>query len=202
VNELSPDARPAGDGSLESTAALLARVEVGVPGASDDLVRRFLPILRRWAHGRLPWSARDLAETDDLVHMTLLRALNHVKRFELRREGAFLAYLRRILLNQIRDEYRRYARQPKRSDLHESFEASAPSPLEELIGVDQIERFEKALATLPPKSREAVILRLEFGYTHQQVAEAIGSASPGAARKLVARALLEVADAMQSEARP
>ena len=66
--------------------------------ARERLVSRFLPILRNWATGRLPGGARDLAETDDLVQITLVRALDHIDRFEHRGEGAFLAYLRRILL--------------------------------------------------------------------------------------------------------
>ena len=58
-----------------------------------------------------------MVDTDDLVQVAVLRALNKVGRFEPHREGAFLAYLRRILLNAVRDEIRRVARRPGMEDL-------------------------------------------------------------------------------------
>src|SRR5688572_11599302 len=103
------DSHPPGDPApdLETTAQLLAWVREGDPAACERLVTRYLPMLRRWAHGRLPGHARALADTDDLVQVTLIRALGRVREFESSREGAFLAYLRRILLNAIRGEIRR-----------------------------------------------------------------------------------------------
>src|SRR2546425_1202149 len=72
--------------ALESTASLLARVRAGDSGARDRLLVRYMAILRRWAHGRLPRRARHLADTEDLVQTTLVRALDGVQRFEPRRE--------------------------------------------------------------------------------------------------------------------
>ncbi len=68
-------------------------------------------------------SGRDLADTDDLVQNTLLRALDQVRSFEPRREGAFLSYLRRILLNQVKDEIRRLTRRPGQDELTEEQQA-------------------------------------------------------------------------------
>ncbi len=65
------------------------------------LIRRFLPRLRRWAHGRIPSYVHNLNDTDDLVQVTFLKALDRMKTFEPRQRGSFLAYLRRILLNEI-----------------------------------------------------------------------------------------------------
>ena len=98
---------------MASTATLLARYRDGDNTARDALLERYLPILRRWAHGRLPAYARSTAETDDLVQVTLQRALRRLDQFEVRHEGAFLAYLRRIFLNSVRDEIRRYGRHPQ-----------------------------------------------------------------------------------------
>jgi RNA polymerase sigma-70 factor (ECF subfamily) len=77
---------------LESTAGLLERVRGGDAGARERLLSRYVPALRRWAHGRLPPRARELADTDDLVQVTLIRALDHLGDFEPRRPGAFLAW--------------------------------------------------------------------------------------------------------------
>src|SRR5262245_25197922 len=86
---------------LETTVSLLNLIRQGDESASDRLLKRHLPVLTRWARGRLPRSARDLADTNDLVQDTLVRAMKHLDTFEVRHEGAFLAYLRRILINLI-----------------------------------------------------------------------------------------------------
>jgi RNA polymerase sigma-70 factor (ECF subfamily) len=59
-----------------------------------------------------------------------------------------------------------------------------------------VERFERALARLDPEPREAVILRIEFGFSHQQVADALGKPTAEAARATVARALVALSKAM------
>ncbi|MCI0657603.1 MAG: sigma-70 family RNA polymerase sigma factor, partial [Acidobacteria bacterium] len=119
---------------LESTTALLELARAGDDQAKERLARRYLPILRRWAHGRLPRGARQRLETDDLVQNTLIRAFNRLKEFEPRREGAFLAYLCRILMNQIRDEIRRAKSAPPMEGLAEDIALNGPSPLEDAIG--------------------------------------------------------------------
>ena len=187
----APTPRP-----LEDTAELLSRVRRGDADARERLVARFLPICRRWAHGRLPAGARDLAETDDLVQSTLLRALDHVDGFEHRGQGAFLAYLRRILMNQVRDEIRRSHHRPRREELSDDWASHAPGPLEDVLSQESLAAYEAALAGLPDRSRQAVMLRLEFGMGYQEVAETIGSPSPNAARMLIARALVQMAEAM------
>ena len=181
---------------LESTASLLELIREGDEQARDRLLSRYLPILRRWAHGRLPVYARDLMETDDLVQVTLLRALDRLKEFEPRREGAFLAYLRRILINQLRDEIRRISRRPVKDSLSKASLVSKDSPLEELVGRETLEKYEKALKQLPRHQQEAVILKIEFGFTHQEIADAVGSPSANAARMMVARTMVRLAEVM------
>lgn len=182
--------------SLESTALLLARVRSGDGPAREALCRRFLPLLQRWAHGRLPARARGLADTGDLVQVTLVRALNRLGEFEPRHEGAFLAYLRRALLNALRDEIRRSVRRPSGFEPDESVPDPRPSGVEEAIGRETLERYEAALGTLTEEQREAVILRIEFGYTHEQVAAALGKPTANAARMVVSRALVRIAKVM------
>ena len=174
------------------------RLRDGDFAARDRLLSRYLPLLRRWAHGRLPGRARDLADTDDLVQVTLLRALDHLKEFEPRQEGAFLAYLRRILLNQIRDELRRAGRQPRKEPLANDMREDSPSPLERALGRETLLSYEAALARLPEEQHQAVVLRIELGYTHQQVADALGMPSANSARMVVARALVRVAEEMDA----
>jgi len=182
---------------LESTADLLSRVRGGDAAARERLVAQYLPMLKRWAHGRLPASARGMVETDDLVQVTLIRALDHVREFEPRREGAFLAYLRRILLNALRDEIRRSVRRPAEERLPDDLADERPSLLEQTIGRQAVESYEAALASLSEAQQEAVILRIEFGFGYQQIAEAVGSPSANAAQMMVSRALVRLAEALE-----
>lgn len=191
---MHPD--PSGRSTAESTTVLLGQVRDGDAAAREELARRFLPRLRRWAHGRLPQYARDMNDTDDLVQISLLRALDHVKEFEPQHEGAFLAYLRRIVLNAVRDELRRTARQPVRTDLWESTPQPGPSLVEQAIGREVVEAYEAALAILTEEQREAVIMRIEFGYTYPEIAEALGKPSANAVRMVVSRALLRLGEVM------
>ncbi len=184
------------DPASDSTAVLLQRVRSGDALARDRLMARHLPRLRAWAHRRLPASARGLTDTDDLVQVTFLRALNHLEGFEPRHEGAFLAYLRQILLNAMRDEIRRAVRRGAHGELDESLEDRGPSPLESAIGRDALDRYDAAFARLGAEQQEAVFMRVEMGFTYEQIAEALGKNSMNTARMIVSRALARLALAM------
>jgi RNA polymerase sigma factor (sigma-70 family) len=130
------------------------------------------------------------------VQVTLTRALARIDRFESRGEGAFLAYLRQILLNLVRDEIGRARTRPAHAELNDTFADPGPSILERTVRRETLERYEAALAELSSEQREAVLMRLEFGYSHEQIARALGKPSANAARMTVARALLAVARTM------
>lgn len=197
------DHGPQGGGSaprdrrLESTASLLVRSRAGDSSAREELAGRYIMALRHFAHGRLPSRARGMVDTDDLVQNTVTKALNHLERFEPRGEGAFLAYLRQILVNQIRDEARRCARRPASTELDDREPDLGPSPLDEAIGTDAAAAYEAALAKLSDEQREAVMMRIELGFSYQQIAEAQGRPSANAARMVVARALVRLAELMR-----
>jgi RNA polymerase sigma-70 factor, ECF subfamily len=140
-----------------------------------------------------------MVDTNDLVQVTLIKALEKVKDFESRGEGAFLAYLRRIFQSRIVDQLRAAERRPQHEEPGENIEGEARSPLEEVVGVEILDAYERGLLALSEVEAQAVVLRLELGFTHQQVAEAIGSPSPDAARMLVTRALVRLAEAMDEQ---
>src|SRR5262245_8441727 len=96
----------------ESTYDLLSQARAGDRRALDVLFARYTPALRRWAHGRLPSWARDIADTDDMVQEALIRTFKRLDAFEYEAEGGLHAYLRQVLLNRIREELRRSGRRP------------------------------------------------------------------------------------------
>lgn len=194
---VSPPGAP--EQPLDSTAALLVRIRTGDGAARELLFARYLPLLKRFAHGRLPAAARGLSETDDVVQMTLVRALKHVETFEPRREGAFLAYLRHVLINMIREEIRRAGRRPSATDDVHMVADAGPSLIEQAVGRETMDRYEAALAELGEEQREAVILRLEFGYSYPEIAAALGKNTVSAARMMVTRAMIDVAERVGRE---
>ena len=187
-NDMRPNVDPG-----ESSLALIARAKAGDAAALDALIARYLPRLQRWATGRLPAWARDLAETQDLVQETVFKAFKQLDRFEVRHDGALQAYLRQALLNRIRSEIRRVSRRPEPVALEPGIEDAAPSPLEAAIGREGIERYEQALARLRRDDREAIVGRIEFGLTNEELAAALEKPSANAARMAVERALFRLA---------
>ena len=193
--------KPSDPGPLSATTDLLQRARRGDQDALNDLFRRQLPPLRRWARGRLPKWTRDLRDTEDLVQETLTQTLRHVDAFEPRHEGALQAYLRQALMNRIRDEIRRVSRYPAPAGLEDedAFMDAAASPLEEAIGSEAAERYEAALQRLRPEEREVIIARVEMQQSYQAIAAAHGKSSPDAARMAVTRALMRLAEEMDIE---
>jgi RNA polymerase sigma factor (sigma-70 family) len=189
---------PAIPGGPESTFHLLERVRAGDEAALDALFARYLVPLRRWASGRLPRWARDVSDTQDLVQETLINTFKRIEAFDSRGEGALQAYLRQALMNRIRDELRRFDRRGQAGGaLDSQMAAAGPSPLEQAIGRQATDRYERALERLNPGDREAIIARVELGCTYDELAEALGKPSAEAARKTATRALIRLAAEMK-----
>ena len=181
---------------LHSSLTLLERARAGDREALESLIARYLPRLQRWASGRLPRWARDMADTQDLVQEALFQTFKRIERFEPRGEGDLHAYLRPAFLNPFRVELRRAKRRPARSELDSAAEDDARSPLAAAIGQEAIDRYERALAQLRPDDRELVVARIELGYTNREIAELLDKPTPNAARMATERAVVRLAKEM------
>jgi RNA polymerase sigma factor (sigma-70 family) len=180
-----------------SSFALILRAKAGDDDALETLCERYLPRLQRWAHGRLPRSVRGALDTHDLVQVTLTGVVQQLHAFEPRHEGAFQAYVRRALLNRIRDEARRGLRRGPSETLDAAaYQSADSSPLEDLIGRETLERYEAAMERLRPADSEAIIARVELGLSYPEVAAALGKPSVAAAHMAVSRALVRLAQEM------
>jgi RNA polymerase sigma factor (sigma-70 family) len=187
----------AGTQPADATFQLLDRAKAGDEAAMDELIARYLPRLRRWASGRLPRWARSATDTHDLVQDTLLNAFRQIGRFEPRREGAFLAYLRQAMMNRIRDQLRRTGVRPVMEVFDETAHRPEASPFEEAAKLEKLERYETALARLSEADQEAIIGRVEMGCTYEELASNLGKPSADAARMAVTRALVRFAEEMK-----
>ena len=181
----------------DATYQLLERAKAGDHEALEVLFTRHIPALRRWASGRLPRWARDIAETQDLVQETVLQVFKRVEAFEPRGEGALQAYLRQAVMNRIRNEFRSKGRRPSFEDLDDQAPGDRTSPLEAAIRQEQLDRYDAALSRLSEPERDLIVARVEVGLTYEEMAEALGKPSWNAARMATARALLRLAEELR-----
>ena len=132
--------------------ALLARVARGEPGAAPALVAAKLPRVLALAARVLG----DPAEAEDVAQEAFERVWRHARGW--RPGGAtFDTWLHRVTLNLCHDRQRRrreapVAEPPERPD-------PAPGPERGLLAADAGRRVAAALAALPPRQRDAVVLR-------------------------------------------
>jgi RNA polymerase sigma-70 factor (ECF subfamily) len=187
---------PASD--VITTRELLHRARQGDAGALDRLFARYIPHLHRFAHRRVPSWARNAADTGDLVQETFLNTLRNLASFEPQREGALLGYLRRALLNRVRDQFRNASRHPTAEIIDERAVSSAESPLEFTINQQDRRRYRAALKKLRPIDRRAIVACLELGYSYEQIALILDKPSAEAARLAVRRAILRLGDEMRN----
>jgi RNA polymerase sigma-70 factor (ECF subfamily) len=188
-----------GDRDTHSSFELLVRAQDGDETARNELCARYLPRLRRWAHGRLPVWAREHLDTEDIVQDTLLNSVRQLDRFSPNHERAFCAYVCEVLRNRLRDALRRAARRPASAAIPDDEPATDPSPLEIAVGRQALGQYEAALQRLREPERELIIARVELGLDYREIAELLGRPSVGAARVAVSRALLRLATEMGFE---
>jgi RNA polymerase sigma-70 factor (ECF subfamily) len=185
--------------SDQPTIELIVKARTGDQFAIDALLQRCIPPLKRWAHGRLPPSARGALDTSDLVQEAVISVLGHLDTFEPRRVGAMQAYLRQSVINRIRDEIRRVANRPRIEALPDNLTSAESSPLDAAIQSEAYERYSAALLRLRRKDRELVVARIEAQWSLGEIAERFGFRTVDAARMAVNRALEKlVADLARS----
>ena len=182
-----------------SSLELLEFARDGRRDALDVLFARYLEPLRHWASGRLPRWARDISDTQDLVQDTLLRTFRRIDLFEPDQSDALERYLRRAVMNRIRDEFRKTRRRQPPATLDTAQPDSSPSPLDRAIGAELIEGYEESLVRLRPEERDAIIGRIEMDLSYDELAAALGKPNANAARSAVVRAIVRLAQEMRDE---
>ena len=185
------------DVAAADSLALLTRAREGDRPALDELLRRYIPRLKKWVTRRLPADRRGLADTDDLVQDTIINVMAALPAFEVRHEAGLQAYFRQAIWNRLREEIRTNARERARVELDDTHVAPQPSALEQAIGSEALARYEAALLQLGDDERSAIVGRLELGYSYPELALMLGRRTPDAVRKLVERALPRLAEWMR-----
>ena len=128
--------------------------QAGDRGALDELAARHLTTVRRMIHSMI----LDDAAADDLVQEVFLRAFRGLDAFQGR--AKFTTWLYRIAMNTVHDALARRRRSPidDRGELppDAAMRAAAPGAAAEREEFDAA--VARALGTLPPKLRSAIVL--------------------------------------------
>jgi RNA polymerase sigma-70 factor, ECF subfamily len=199
LRQRAVDAPPTEAGLASSSMALLVRAQHGDSAARNELCARYLPRLRRLAHGRLPSWARQHLDTEDLVQDTLLQTVRRLDDFTPHHERALFAYVSQALDNRLKDAVRSANRRPAAEPLGDEHAASDASPLERAVSQQALDRYRAALERLAPIERDLVLARVELGLSYAEVAELLGKSSPAAARMATSRALVRLAREMSRD---
>ena len=182
----------------ETSFELVRRACAGDTEAENEVCRRYLPRLQKWARGRLPAGARPAMETGDVVQEVLIRAIRTFPAFELRHEHSFPAYLRTILANRLLDLARVDARRPPPRPLEGILEPPAhePSPFDLAVETERRTLFDAALKNLNAIDQELIFLRTELGCAYDEMVEIVGRSNANALRVAVRRAILRLGEEM------
>lgn len=198
--------------SIEESIAL---ARAGDRTACETLFARYQPYLLVLARGQLGRHLRGKCDASDLVQQTLLEAFRDFAHFQGQREGELLAWLRRVLANNLYNETRRFATQARAAEreisldqiragldqsslmLAQQVPAAGPTPVQDAVRREQSVQVAFALSRLPEDYQTVLILRVFEDLSADEVATRMNRTA-GAVRMLQMRALAALKEAMQS----
>jgi RNA polymerase sigma-70 factor (ECF subfamily) len=183
-------------------AQWLAAARTGSREALGEALQAYRAYLLLIAQQELDPELRAKGGASDLVQETFLDAHRLIGRFEGATEGAWTAWLRELLLNNLADFVRRYRATGKRHvgrevgqpagdsacDRGGELTADTSSPSVTAMAAEQSVALERALDRLPADYREVLTLRYQGDLSFEDIGQRLGR-SGNAARKLWLRAL-------------
>jgi RNA polymerase sigma-70 factor, ECF subfamily len=159
--------------------------------------------LLRLSADHFPPGLRAKAGASDLVQETLVEAYRGFVAFRGSTEGEFVAWLRRLLLNNLANFERRYFRTAKRRAARETALAGAAatvadpgrSPSSLVLAEEQAADVEGGLERLTPDHRAVIVWHNREGLSFDEIGRRMGR-TPDAARRLWSRAIDQLQQAL------
>ena len=151
-----------------SDAELLTAFRAGSSRAFETLVRRYqapvLAIARRFA--------RDQDDAEDLAQRAFINAAGRAGGW---RGGSFKSWLFRIVVNLAKNHLRDVARFDRSEEAHEREAPPAPAEAHDLLERAERQRaLRAAIARLPRRQREVLLLRIDGDLPFAEIAGALG----------------------------
>jgi RNA polymerase sigma-70 factor (ECF subfamily) len=164
--------------------ALMARTAQGEEAA-------FRLLVQRWEHQVMAFLVHMLGspeEAEDLVQDTFVKVFGMAGRY--RPEGKFKSWLFRIAGNLARSRLRRrkILRWVRFDQAAHDVSDAGPGPAEQLQADRTAQMIREAVAALPDRQREALVLHRYRGLKYREIAAAMDTTVPGV-ESLIQRAL-------------
>jgi RNA polymerase sigma factor (sigma-70 family) len=165
-----------------SNADLIAAATRGDSDAFGQLVSRHQGPARRLAAGLVGTD-----DADDVAQDAFVRAYRSLASFRV--DSPFRPWLLRIVLNEAKNHLRKTGRRERRDALFgRSRRDTGPDPGELAAASDERRRLDAALAVLPFRDRQFLVIRYFLDYSEAETADLLGCAR-GTVKSGTSRAL-------------
>jgi len=185
---------------------IIRDARAGSNAAMGELLQACRAYLLGIAERELDPALRAKGGASDLVQETFLEAQRDFPRFDGSTEAELLAWLRKMLLNNLANFARHYRGTNKRLIDREQFldphaseavatpvPADSPTPSVQAIAAEDTQALEEAMQRLPDDYREVLTLRYLEGYSFEEIANRMGRTN-NAVRHLFLRAVEKLQD--------
>ena len=189
----------------------LASARGGAPETLGQLLEACRQYLLLVANQHLAPDLQGKFGASDVVQETFLEAQRDFGGFQGRTQVELLAWLRRILLNNLANLTRSYRDMDKRQlarevpigqadvgELQTALARETESPSAVALAREEAEALDLALEQLPEHYRHVLLLRYQARLSFEEIGQKL-ERSAGAARKLWARAVEELQEGMRDE---
>jgi len=176
----------------ETDEDLVSRARGGDREAERVLIQRLYPGVHTLAARLL----RGGGSAVDATQEAFLRAFSRLEQFD--GNHRFSAWVFKILVNLIRDEFRRGTRVASAEIVPDDWPAHGPVPVEAAIREENFGRVRAELDRLPDDMRAALLLHFQEGLGGKEIAYALGI-TYDAARLKISRAVAKLRERLGEE---
>jgi RNA polymerase sigma-70 factor, ECF subfamily len=196
---------------LSGTHELIDRAGRGDEAARAQLLERYRDYLRRMVAVRLDRRLAARVDVSDVVQETLIDAARRLDDYLRERPLPFYGWLRQIAGERIIDTHRRHVAAQRRSVCLERRDPDLPdnsadvlvrrlfaadtSPSNHLMRQERHERLKTALASLPQRDREVLVMRHLEQLSTAEIAAMLEISEPAVKSRLL-RALIRMREQM------
>jgi RNA polymerase sigma-70 factor (ECF subfamily) len=196
-------------GDSAETRRLLERACAGEAEATERLLSRHRPYLRRLIELRLDPRLRPRVDPSDVVQEAQIEALRRLEGYLARPPMPFRLWLRQIAYDRLVMLYRHHVEASRRSVgrdvplpdhsslvLAQQLLAPGPSPAQQAVQQEFARRVRQAVDQLPQAEREILIMRKLEGLSNQEAAQVL-NVDPATASRRLGRAVIRLRDLLR-----
>lgn len=163
--------------------------------ALDRVLGHLEARFRRLAQGRIGPGLKAKMRTSDILQSTYLDVVKSVENFEGKDAEEFVAWVARIMENNIRDKDKYFQARKRKDPKHVRISTSESSemplnrstPSVEAVRAEDLLLVSQALDKLDPDYKTVILMRMVEGKSHKEIADVLGR-SDAATRMLLSRA--------------